>query len=419
SGQGDRIPSSRTQLPTPNPLAESYLAVEMSKQLPNFDLDVAFAAGQNTLGLLGASGAGKSLILRCIAGIETPTSGRITLNGRVLFDAHRGINVPSRDRRVGFLFQNYALFPHLTVAQNIAFGLPKGLSRTKAQQAVMDQLMAVRLEGLGQRYPHQLSGGQQQRVALARALASQPEVLLLDEPFSALDTHLRHQMETLTIASLAAYKGVSLFVTHNLEEAYRVCEDLLVLEAGKAIAHAPKHRIFEQPQTVSIAQLTGCKNFSRTKAINTQTIEALDWGCSLDVLEPIPPRLTQVGIRAHQIIFLEAPRVGQRDLNPSTIQSFYCEAAMECRTPWDTQIKISSDRPQPKRLPPNTFPCWLASTSETPHRMTLFLKLQSAPNSPSDYHLQAEIFKEKWNFLKDQPFPWQVHLDPMRLLLLE
>jgi molybdate ABC transporter permease protein len=385
--------------PSPTASSDSRLAVEIQTQLADFDLDVAFGAGQQTLGLLGASGAGKSLILRCIAGIETPTVGRITLNGRVLFDAKQGINVPSRDRRIGVLFQNYALFPHLTVAQNIAFGLPKGLSKGGAKQVVTAQLVAAQLEGFAQRYPHQLSGGQQQRVALARVLASQPEALLLDEPFSALDTHLRHQMEKLIVASLSTYTGVSLFVTHNLEEAYRVCEDLLVIEGGRAIAHAPKHQIFEQPQTVSMAQLTGCKNFSRARVSGTQTIEALDWGCSLEVVEPIPTRLTQVGIRAHQVIFLEA--------------------AMQCRNLSSDEITSAANQSQSEGLPPNKFPCWLASTSETPHRMTLFLKLQSAPNSPSDYHLQAEVFKEKWATLKDRPFPWQVHLDPMRLLLLE
>jgi molybdate ABC transporter permease protein len=379
SGQGSRFKPLLAKDFSPLALTDASLTVKIRKQLTDFDLEVAFAAGQQTLGFLGASGAGKSLILRCIAGIETPTAGRIVLNNRVLFDAQRGINVPSRDRRIGFLFQNYALFPHLTVAQNIAFGLPKGLSKANTKQAVTAQLVAVQLEDLGQRYPHQLSGGQQQRVALARALASRPEALLLDEPFSALDTHLRDRMEKLTIANLASYQGVSLFVTHNLEEAYRVCEELLVLEGGKAIVQAPKHQIFEHPQTVSVAQLTGCKNFSRVGVLDAHRIEAVDWGCSLEVMEAIPARLTQVGIRAHQIVFLEA--LGD--------------------------------------LSPNTFDCWLAGTSETPHRMTLFLKILSKPTHPSDYHLQAEVFKEKWVLLKDRPLPWRVHLDPMRLLLLE
>ncbi|MBD3880191.1 molybdate ABC transporter permease subunit [Phormidium tenue FACHB-886] len=363
--------------PIPKPVTP-YLSVDIQKNLPDFSLQVCFTTDDRTLGLLGASGAGKSLILRCIAGIETPDAGQIVLNGRVLFDAAAGINLPSRDRHVGFLFQNYALFPHLTVAQNIAFGLPK-TTPAIAKQQVAAQLAAMQLEGLSDRYPQQLSGGQQQRVALARALASQPAALLLDEPFSALDTHLRYQIEQLVLATLKTYAGISLFVSHNLEEAYRICNDLLVLDRGRAIAFDSKQTIFEHPQTVDVAQLTGCKNFSRAVAAGANQIEAIDWGCALTCIEPLPDSLTQVGIRAHQIKFL----TGDSSANSE-----------------------------------NTFPCWLAATSETPHRITLYLTLNHPPTQPSDYHLQAEVFKERWATLKDQPFPWQVQLEPLRLILL-
>lgn len=352
------------------------LFVDIQKQLSDFDLEVSFSNNEQPLGLLGASGAGKSMILRCIAGIETPDNGRIVLNGRVLFDSQQGINIPVCDRRIGFLFQNYALFPHLTVGQNIAFGLPKKTSKYKIQQQVEAQLAAVQLPGYSHKYPHELSGGQQQRVALARALASLPQALLLDEPFSALDTHLRSQIEQQLISTLTTYKGVTLFVTHNLEEAYRICGDLLVMEKGKAIAYNSKQEIFQHPATFRVAQLTGCKNFSRAIAKTPQQVEAVDWSCTLQVVEPIPDKLSHVGIRAHQIIFTD-----------------------NCNE--------------------NTFPCYLVQTSETPHRMTLFLKLHSYPSSPQDYHLQAEVFKEKWAMLKDIPFPWYVKLDPMRLILMQ
>lgn len=161
----------------------------------------------------------------------------------------------------------------------------------------------MQLPGLANRYPHQLSGGQQQRVALARALASQPEVLLLDEPFSALDTHLRSQLEKQLVATLSTYQGVTLFVTHNLEEAYRVCSDLLVMEKGKAIAYGPKHDVFEHPHTFSVAQLTGCKNFSRARIDTNGRVEAVDWEAKLQAIEPMPEQLSYLGIRAHQIIF--------------------------------------------------------------------------------------------------------------------
>lgn len=357
------------------PTSRVELLVDIEKQLPSFHLRVAFTTDEQPLGLLGGSGAGKSMILRCIAGIETPTQGRIVLNGRVLFDSEQGINLPSRDRRIGFLVQNYALFPHMTVAQNIAFGLPKRLS-TSVRSQVEEQLVAMQLQGLGDRYPHQLSGGQQQRVALARALASQPEALLLDEPFSALDTHLRSQLEQQMTQTLADYKGASLFVTHNMEEAYRICPNLLVLEHGSPVHYGSKYEIFEHPATVSVAQITGCKNFSSAIVQSQQQVEAIDWGCSLKVIEQIPQELSHVGIRAHQISFTNNPHQE------------------------------------------NTFPCWLVRTSETPHRITLFLKLHSPANSPQDYHLQAEVFKEKWLTIKEQPFPWYVRLDPLSLILM-
>jgi molybdate transport system permease protein len=294
-----------------------------------------------------------------------------------LFDAKAGINVPSRDRKIGFLVQNYALFPNMTVAQNIAFGLPKSLSESAVRQRVRSQLEAVHLEGYSDRYPHQLSGGQQQRVALARVLASEPELILLDEPFSALDTHLRSQMEQEVIARLRNFKGVSLFVTHNLEEAYRVCQDLLVLEQGHTLAYGSKYDIFERPGVLGVAQLTGCKNISPTQVLAEQEILATDWGVRLRVIEPLPDRLAYVGIRAHQIQFVES---------------------LEAE---------------------NTFPCWLVSTSETPHRMTVFLKFSPNPEHPQDYHIQAEVFKEKWEVLKQKSSPWFVQLDALRLILLE
>lgn len=363
--------------------SSSKLMVDIGKQLLGFSLDVSFAAEGQPLGVLGASGAGKSLLLRCIAGIETPDSGRIVLNGRVLFDAQKKVNIRSCDRHIALLFQNYALFPHLTAAQNVAFGLPKGLSTIAQRQQITFHLAAVQLEGFAQRYPHQLSGGQQQRVALARAFASQPEAILLDEPLSALDTHLRHQIEAQLILSLATYEGVTLFVTHNLEEAYRVCENLMVLENGRAIASVPKRDIFENPKTVSFARLTGCKNFSRARAAALpQSIEATDWGCTLQVANPIPNDLVQVGIRAHHLKFLKIILAAKN--SPSI----------------------------------NVFRCWLSSTRETPHRMTLYLKLHSPSLNPNDYHLQAEVFKEKWVQLKDLPQPWSIELDPRQLMLL-
>ncbi len=370
-GQGSELSGLATQS------SNSGLIVDIEKILPDFYLKVSFSADHQPLGFLGSSGAGKSMILRCIAGIETPTKGKIILNGRVLFDSERGINVPSRERRIGFVVQNYALFPNMTVAQNIAFGLPEKMSANATKQQVESKLLDVQLSGFGDRYPSQLSGGQQQRVAIARALSSQPEALLLDEPFSALDTFLRSQLEQQMIETLADYQGITLFVTHSMEEAYRVCPNLLVMEDGKIIQHGTKYDVFERPATVTAAQLTGCKNFSTAVAVESGQIKAMDWDCNLQVVETIPDKLSHVGIRAHHITFTN-------DSNQN-----------------------------------NTFRCWLVRATETPHRMTLFLKLHSSPSSSQDYHLQAEVFKEKWATFKDRPMPWYVRLDQLRLMLME
>ncbi|MEO0536095.1 MAG: molybdate ABC transporter permease subunit [Cyanobacteria bacterium P01_A01_bin.123] len=357
-----------------NPSA-AELVVQIEKQVPGFHLKTQFRTLHEPLGLLGASGSGKSMTLRCVAGLETPSQGRIVLNGRVLFDSQTGVNVPSRDRKVGLVFQNYALFPHLTVAQNIAFGM-QAIPKDQRVAQVINYLDMMELSGLGDRYPHQLSGGQQQRVALARALAIQPDILLLDEPLSALDTYLRSQIEQLLIDVLSTYKGVTLFITHKLEEAYRVCSNLLVLSNGEILAEGTKEDIFERPPTFEVAQVTECKNFSRGRRADAQHVEGLDWGCRLEVIDPIPPNIAYLGIRAHHIQFLK--RANQS----------------------------------------NTFPGWLAMISETQHRVTLYIKLHSEPKSPHDYHLHAEVYREKWELLRSRPFPWNVRLDPVHLIMM-
>ncbi|HEY9626831.1 MAG TPA: sulfate/molybdate ABC transporter ATP-binding protein [Coleofasciculaceae cyanobacterium] len=364
------------------------LLVNIQKRLPSFTLNVAFdfvgSSSSRTLGILGSSGSGKSMTLRCIAGLVTPDRGRIVLNDRVLFDSAQKINLPSRDRHVGFLFQQYALFPHMTVAQNIAYGLQK-ISPWERRKRVGIQIVQMQLQGLEQRYPQQLSGGQQQRVAIARALVTEPEALLLDEPFSALDTHLRSQIEQQLMATLSGYPGVTLFVSHNLEELYRVGETLVVMEQGQVTACGTKQSIFERPSTVSLAQLTGCKNISRALPQPGQ-VEAIDWGCTLQLSEAQVREIQgreaaradrlALGIRAHHLRF--------------------------------------SDRPDLE----NTFPCWLVKTRETPHRMTLYLTLQP-PLANQQPHLQAEVLKETWATLQAKPFPWYVQLDPARLMLLK
>jgi molybdate transport system permease protein len=303
---------------------EAELVVKLEKQVPGFHLDVGFRTNHEPLGLLGASGSGKSMTLRCIAGLETPSQGRIVLNGRVLFDSHKRINLPSRDRKVGLVFQNYALFPHLTVAQNIAFGMGH-IPKPQRIAEVTRYLDQIGLTGLGDRYPHQLSGGQQQRVALARALAIQPDILLLDEPLSALDTYLRSHIEQLLVEVLSDYRGITLFITHKLEEAYRVCTNLLVLSGGEIQAEGSKKEIFQHPPTLAVAKVTECKNFSRARRIDENYIEAIDWGCRLQVSTVMTSDTGYVGLRAHHIQCPPEPGdrqhlpwlVGDDDRNPA------------------------------------------------------------------------------------------------------
>ncbi|MBF7084599.1 sulfate/molybdate ABC transporter ATP-binding protein [Desulfallas sp. Bu1-1] len=351
------------------------LIVDIEKEMADFKLAVSFIAETgNTLGLLGASGSGKSLTLRCIAGLTTPTRGRIVLNDRVLFDSDNGINLPCQKRNISFLFQHYALFPHLTVEQNIGFPLRK-LDIKERKRRIKENLDFVKLTGLESRYPNQISGGQQQRVALARALVVQPDALLLDEPLSALDQHLRGEMERQLLALLSSFQGFSIYVTHNLEEAYRLCPELVILANGKVNARGSRESIFLHPPTYTAAQLTGCKNLSVARAVSPNFIEAVDWNCRLRVAQALPGNLSHVGIRAHHVVFV------------------------------DRQEGV------------NVFPCWLKSKEESPTTVTLYLSLHNQQEERQTYHLLAEVSKEKWMFMKNHVFPWFVHLPPESLFL--
>jgi molybdate ABC transporter permease protein len=221
----------------------NQLFVDIQKNYGDFSLDINLEVHNKPLGLLGVSGSGKSMTLRCIAGLEVPDRGLISINNQIWFDARHKINIPSSQRRVGFVFQDYALFPHLTVRQNIIFGV-QNLPLIEQIERVDFQLQQMQLQGWEDYYPVQLSGGQQQRVALARALVMNPEILLLDEPFSALDTQLRSKMEKNLMEALALYDGMTVMVSHNLEELYRICHDLLVISDGQVLASGHKTKDF-------------------------------------------------------------------------------------------------------------------------------------------------------------------------------
>ena len=367
------------------------LEIQIVKQLPEFILDASFRAEDELpLAILGPSGSGKTMLLRCIAGLETPDRGRIALHDRVLFDSERKIDVPARSRRVGLLFQHFALFPHRTVAENLAFGL-RHLPAAERAARIAALALRTHVAGLEHRYPRELSGGEQQRVALARALAVEPETLMLDEPLSALDTHLRSQIESQLQQTFSEYRRPALLVTHSMEEAYRLCGRLLVLSRGRVASFGDMETTFHRPPTAEVARLTGCKNISRVKAVSPRALDATDWGCRVCVADPLTGQPAYVGIRAHHIDFVESAASGAP--------------------------------------PENVFPCWLVRSSETPFRVTLFLSLRepgkggsigsgSASAEPAHFDLQAEVFKEKWERFRNRPQPWHVRLSPSALFVM-
>ena len=276
------------------------LEVCIEKRVKGFILDVQFAVNGQSTGILGASGSGKSMTLRCIAGIETPDRGRIVINDRVLFDSERNINLSPQKRNVGYLFQSYALFPHMTIEQNIGCALPSSADKADRKAERIAQLSTLfRLNGLESRYPNQLSGGQQQRVALARMLASQPSALLFDEPFSALDTCLKEEIQLELLQLMREYAGDVVMVTHSRDEAYQLCEQLMIVNDGTICESGQKKELFDHPAQTVTARLTGCKNIEKATPINDNEVFVESWDAVLQVAAPIPAGLTHIGVRAH------------------------------------------------------------------------------------------------------------------------
>ena len=275
------------------------LIVDIRKDLGAFRLDVHFTAENGVTSLLGASGCGKSMTLKCIAGIEKPDEGRIELDGRVLFDSEKHINLPPQQRRVGYLFQNYALFPNMNVRQNILCGLCREKDRAVKERRLQEMLRMLRLEGLEKHKPHQLSGGQQQRVALARILISDPQLLLLDEPFSALDGHLRDSIKIELRDILGRFGREVLMVTHDRTEAYNMSRAIAVMDAGRILALKPTKELFSDPGSVPAAVITGCKNIAAARRIDEHTVEVPEWGVRLETKQRVQSGLCAVGIRAH------------------------------------------------------------------------------------------------------------------------
>ena len=275
------------------------LIVNIEKRLRDFTLAANFTLTDTTLALLGASGSGKSMTLKCIAGLERPDRGQIVLNERILFDSEKGINLPPQARSVGYLFQNYALFPNMTVRENIIFALDG--SREEKDRIFAENVARFSLDGLEHAYPAGLSGGQQQRVAFARILARGADVLLLDEPLSALDTHLKWQIETALREILTMQDISAILVTHDRDEAFRIAREIATVDRGQLTPPTDKHELFRNPGTRAATTLTGCKNISAAHRVDETHVTATDWGITLRVADATT-NVRHIAVRAHYLV---------------------------------------------------------------------------------------------------------------------
>ena len=345
------------------------LTVDIEKRLGEFQLRAAFEAGEETLALLGASGCGKSVTLQCIAGILTPDRGRIELDGRVLFDSRAGIDLPPQQRRVGYLFQQYALFPNMTVRQNIAAAV-RDKARRKSE--VAEKLHQFQLEAVADQKPGQLSGGQQQRCALARILASEPKAILLDEPFSALDSYLKYQLELELADTLGGFPGTVLWVSHDRGEVFRNCRRVCVIDRCRSQPVTTLEELFRSPGTEAAARLSGCKNYADARP-REDAVFLPDWGLTLSCGRPVPEGVRRIGIRAHHV----------QPASPGAENAFPC-----------TAVKVVED---------------VFST------IVLLRPEGAAPEAPL---LRMELDKEAWQAVTDKA-RLTVSVPPEAILLLE
>lgn len=347
------------------------IEVEIEKKLEGFRLDVKFCSESKRIGILGASGCGKSLTLKSIAGIESPDRGRVVVNGNVFFDSERRINLSPQERRVGYLFQNYALFPTMTVEKNIGISLRCG--KEEKQRRVAEIIKRFHLEGLENRLPGELSGGQQQRVALARILIYEPDVILLDEPFSALDVYLKDKMQRECMEILKDYPGTVILVSHSRDEIYRFSEETIVIDAGKIIGQKLTKQLFDNPEKAEVAKLTGCKNIAGATRFGDE-IKVLDWGISVELPEKIEEEnISAVGIRAHEF----------------EVQKPVCEPFV-------------------------TFPIWNPEVTED-----LFeYNISFVPRKGGTERIDWKVSKYQWDFEK-QKMPEELYLKKSKLLWLK
>ena len=350
------------------------LEINFQKQLKHYMLDMKVSMNGGCLGILGASGCGKSMTLKAVAGIVRPDHGRIAMEKTVFYDSEKKIDLSPQKRKVGYLFQNYALFPNMTVEDNIMAGI-QGKKAEKKQKAA-ELMEQFQLRGLEKQYPTRLSGGQQQRTALARILASEPDILLLDEPFSAMDSYLKEELQLEMQRRIRNFAGCTILVSHDRDEIYRLCTDTMIMEKGKNVITDNTKALFENPRKVAAARLTGCKNISQIEKRGQFQVYAKDWGISLWTAEPVSEKTAYIGVRAHDIL----PAAGKSG-----------EGGAE----GENQV--------------NRFPVLPVEQSETPFEQTIIFK--------------ADQQAEKGLWMKSERggcrIPEAVTIAPERLLLLE
>ena len=239
------------------------LKVKIKKQLENILLDIDFETNDAVLGLIGASGSGKSMTLQCIAGIEKPDSGFISLGDRILFDSKKKINLKPQDRRIGYLFQNYALFPQMSVRKNVLVSVNNKYKKEEKNKKVDEILDLLNLKDFENKLPSDISGGQQQRVAFARIIVNEPDFLLLDEPFSALDAFLKWNLAKELKNIVDKWGKKAIFVTHNINEVYYLCENAIVLDSGKEIERNSVKKLIKNPKTDIVKNMVKYSDLSR------------------------------------------------------------------------------------------------------------------------------------------------------------
>lgn len=394
--------------------ATILLDLAIRKHLGTFDLEVSLslpAAQGQVLVLFGPSGSGKTMTLNCIAGVINPDAGYISVGDRPVFDSRTGLNVKLAGRRVGYLPQNYGLFPHLSVADNIAFGL-FSWEKKRAENRVRELVALMQLSGLEKRFPRQLSGGQQQRVAFARALAPEPAILLLDEPFSALDATIRAELrQNLALLSRKLDLPV-VFITHDLEEAYMLADRIAVYDRGRVLQYGSREEVFYRPATKEVARLVNMRNIWEGQIVATNEAEKerlaqVRTGFG-SLWAAIPSNLALPGTGSPITLSLRPEQV---NLLPVT--------------------EISPSQPESGNRPENRFTGQLVGEVARGSLYTLFFQvhrestadfnysINSQPGIRQPYDMEIEITARHYHDLKrSNPTGWQVLIDPTALHLI-